>query len=69
MFCIFFNICYGEDRVNFGNYLLVVCCMKGIFELKLVLFKYIEMLNVNILVDILLGYVRVVVFLRFLFFK
>lgn len=52
-----------EDRVSFGDYL--VCCMKGIFELKLVLFKYIEMLDVNIL----LGYVRVVVFLRFLFFK
>lgn len=62
---VFFLIFVLEDGVKFGEYFLVICCMKGIFELKLVLFKYIEIWDVNIV----LGYLRVVVFLRFLFFK
>ena len=45
-----------EDGVKFGEHPVVVCCMKGIFELKPSLQKYSEIWDVNIV----LGYLKTV---------
>lgn len=54
-----------KDGVKFGEYSLVVRCMKGIFELKPALLKYTEIWDVNIV----LGYLKTFVSVSSLFFK